>query len=166
MPELLQRVTIRPANGKDAEAIARLSGKLGYEVSAGVMEQRLGVIGASRCDLVVVAVRAKFLRQSERESNGRSEEQNGEVVGWLQAHAADILESGFRVEITGMIVSPEVRRCGVGRLLVADAEKWAREKGAGVVVVRSNAQRVESHFFYPALGFRESKKQVVYRKNF
>jgi GNAT superfamily N-acetyltransferase len=84
----------------------------------------------------------------------------------LQAHAAHILESGLRVEITGMIVSPEVRRCGVGRLLVTEAERWAREKGAEVIVVRSNAQRVESHLFYPALGFRESKRQVVYRRNF
>jgi hypothetical protein len=52
------------------------------------------------------------------------------------------------------------------RLLVAEAERWAREKGAEGVVVRSNAQRVESHLFYPALGFQESKRQVVYRKNF
>jgi GNAT superfamily N-acetyltransferase len=111
------------------------------------------MIAASGSDLVVVAVRG--------DADAREE-----VIGWLQAHAAHILESGFRVEITGMVVSPEARRCGVGRLLVTEAERWARGMGSEVIVVRSNAQRVESHLFYPALGFRESKRQVVYRKNF
>jgi GNAT superfamily N-acetyltransferase len=88
----------------------------------------------------------------------------GAVVGWLQAHAATILESGFRVEITGLIIAPEQRRRGWGRLLVLEAEQWARSIGAEAVVVRSNVQRVESHAFYPALGFSATKTQKVYRK--
>ena len=38
------------------------------------------------------------------------------------------------------------------------------EIGAEAVVVRSNTKRVESHIFYPALGFTVSKTQSVYRK--
>jgi GNAT superfamily N-acetyltransferase len=75
-----------------------------------------------------------------------------------------VLESGFRVEITGLVVSGEMRRRGVGRSLVAQAETWAAEISAGTIVVRSNAKRVESHEFYPALGYLPSKTQVVYRK--
>ena len=86
------------------------------------------------------------------------------VVGWLQAHASHVLESGFRVEITGLIVSPEIRRGSVGRSLVAEAEKWAAAQSAETVVVRSNIQRIESHLFYPALGYALSKTQTVYRK--
>jgi hypothetical protein len=48
--------------------------------------------------------------------------------------------------------------------LVGRAETWATEISAETVVVRSNAKRVESHVFYPALGFLPSKTQVVYRK--
>jgi GNAT superfamily N-acetyltransferase len=86
------------------------------------------------------------------------------VVGWLQAHAAHIVESGFRVEITGLIVSPAARRRGVGRALVAEAERWAGSLSAEAVVVRSNAKRLESHRFYPALGYARTKTQEVYRK--
>ena len=86
------------------------------------------------------------------------------VCGWLQAHSCDILEYGFRVEITGLVVSGQVRRKGVGGSLVAQAEKWASEISAGTIVVRSNSKRVESHEFYPALGYLPSKTQVVYRK--
>ena len=57
-----------------------------------------------------------------------------------------------------------MRRQGVGRSLVAQAETWAREISAETVVVRSNARRLESHAFYPSLGYLPSKTQVVYRK--
>ena len=75
-----------------------------------------------------------------------------------------MVESGFRVEITGLVVSPALRRRGVGRSLVDAAERWAKSLSAAGMVVRSNARRVESHFFYPALGYVPAKTQVVYRK--
>ena len=86
------------------------------------------------------------------------------VIGWLQVHAAHVIESGFRVEIAGLIVSPDARRCGVGRALVRRAEEWACKLGAEAIVVRSNVQRIESHAFYPALGYEMTKMQQVYRK--
>ncbi len=138
---------IRRATEKDAEAIARLSGALGYEAPVKVMRGRLKAILKSECDLAVVAVEAK-----------------GGVIGWLQAHENCVIESGFRVEIVGMIVSAEARRRGVGRALVAEAERWARERTVEGMVVRSNVKRLESHLFYPALGFIAGKTQTVYRK--
>ena len=104
------------------------------------------VLGSEN-DLVIVAV-----------TNG------GVVVGWLQAHASHVIESGFRVEIAGLIVSPDARRCGIGRALVSRAEEWARHLSVEAIVVRSNVQRLESHAFYPALGYNVSKTQTVYRK--
>ncbi|MDB6030586.1 MAG: hypothetical protein JWM16_924 [Verrucomicrobiales bacterium] len=139
--------SIRRATVEDAQAIAHLSTSLGYASDVLVMAQRLSVISASDADLIIVATDAI-----------------GATVGWLQAHAATIIESGFRVEITGLIIAPEERRRGMGRALVAEAEQWARSIGAEAVVVRSNVQRPESHVFYPALGFSVTKTQKVYRK--
>jgi GNAT superfamily N-acetyltransferase len=64
----------------------------------------------------------------------------------------------------GLVVSESCRRRGVGRSLVKRAEQWAAEIGAETLVVRSNTKRVESHRFYPALGFSLAKTQAVYRK--
>lgn len=88
----------------------------------------------------------------------------GYVVGWLQAHASESLESGYRVEIVGLIVGDGCRRRGIGRALVQQAERWASDIGSDVVVVRSNTKREEIHDFYPALGFSAAKTQEVYRK--
>ena len=139
-------MTIREATLSDSPEIARLTAQLGYLADADVICGRLARIAGQRDQLVLVAI------LEER------------IVGWLQAHASDVLESGWRAEIVGLIVCESCRRRGVGRRLVQRAEQWAREIGAETVVVRSNTKRVESHNFYPALGYAASKTQAVYRK--
>jgi GNAT superfamily N-acetyltransferase len=138
---------IRAAKPADAEAIAHLSRELGYPAELKTIRERLRRILGRDDQRVVVA-----------------EVPNGGVCGWLQAHSSVAVESGLRVEIVGLIVSEKMRRRGVGRSLVAQAETWAAEISAETVVVRSNAKRVESRVFYPSLGFLPSKTQVVYRK--
>jgi GNAT superfamily N-acetyltransferase len=146
--ELMQNsVLVRRATEADAQSVAHLSGELGYAAASEVMRDRLHKVLASDADLLIVAVDATH-----------------EVVGWLQAHAAHVVETGFRVEILGLVVADKIRRRGVGRLLVKEAESWAKSLSADAVVVRTNAKRAESHPFYLALGYTTTKTQVVYRK--
>jgi predicted N-acetyltransferase YhbS len=140
-------ISLRRATEADAASIARLSSVLGYDAEPAVIAGRLRAILQSEADLMLVA-----------------EDSQRAVVGWLQAHTAHIVESGFRAEITGLVVSPAQRRRGVGRALVSEAERWAGSIAAEAVVVRSNVRRVESHAFYPALGYIAAKTQTVYRK--
>jgi len=139
--------SIRRASEEDAQAVARLSATWGYDADEEVIRRRLRAILLSDSDLMVVAVNP-----------------SGQVVGWLQAHAAHKVGSGFGVEIVGLVVDPEVRRQGVGGRLVRHAEQWAGARSAETIVVRSNVLRVESHHFYPALGYARSKTQAVYQK--
>jgi GNAT superfamily N-acetyltransferase len=138
---------IRAAKPADAEAISLLAKELGYPAELKTVRERLRrILGRDDQRLVVAEV------------------PNGAVCGWLQAHSSVAVESGLRVEIVGLIVSEQMRRRGVGRSLVAQAEAWAAEISAETVVVRSNAKRTESRAFYPSVGFVLSKTQVVYRK--
>lgn len=141
------QLTVRHAGSSDADAIARLTGELGYGDDSSAIRGRLERILLRRDHIVLVAV------------------VSGEVVGWLQAHASESLESGHRVEIMGLIVGDGHRRLGIGRALVDQAERWVRELGLSVLVVRSNVTRLESHDFYPAIGFNVNKTQAVYRKS-
>jgi len=138
---------IREALADDALAIAELACELGYPTGEDGMRQRLTTILQKADYRLFVAA-----------DNG------GTVIGWIQAHAADSLESGLRVEIIGLVVASSARRIGVGRRLIDEVERWASDIGCEVVAVRSNIKRVESHIFYPALGYAAVKTQVAYRK--
>ncbi|MBJ7278846.1 GNAT family N-acetyltransferase [Marinobacter salarius] len=87
------------------------------------------------------------------------------VVGWAVAERRISIRELFTSEITGLVVSANVRRAGVGRLLVQAVEDWSRAKGLSRVVVRSNVSRSESHGFYPSIGFEHTKTTYVYVKD-
>jgi predicted N-acetyltransferase YhbS len=140
-------MTIREGHPSDSADIARLTVELGYAGDANTIEERLRRIALQRDQVVFVAVLEE------------------KTVAWLQARASVSLESGYRVEIAGLIVAGGCRRRGIGRALMQQAERWALEIGSEVVVVRSNIKRVESHDFYAALGFSAAKTQAVYRKH-
>lgn len=76
----------------------------------------------------------------------RVAERGGEVVGF-----AVLLErAGEACELDGLFVAPERMRGGVGRRLVQDARRIARERGAARIDVVANPQAVA---FYAAVGF-------------
>jgi GNAT superfamily N-acetyltransferase len=137
---------IRRASEADAVAIAELTAELGYPGEVQAIQNRLAHLRDRADQCVLVA------------------EKETVVCGWLQAHSSEALESGFRVEIVGLIVSVKSRRLGIGRALIEHAERWAASLGVSQVLVRSNTQRVESQSFYPALGYAVAKTQFVYRK--
>ena len=140
-------ISVRTAVEGDAMAIASLVAELGYSADGMTLRKRLSRLAGRGDYLVAVA-------QSD----------SGEICGWLQAHSSEVLESGFRVEIVGLVTAKQMRRRGIGRLLVQCAESWALRVGAQAIIVRSNVKRAESHGFYVALGYTNTKTQNVYRK--
>jgi GNAT superfamily N-acetyltransferase len=120
---------------------------LGYPVSGEAMESRLERLLSRPGQIVLLAERP-----------------DGLVVGWLHASEQELLESGTRCEIQGLVVDESYRRRGAGRQLVAAAEAWARERGLEQMAVRSNVARLESHTFYEKLEYRRVKTQHAYRK--
>lgn len=76
----------------------------------------------------------------------RVAEQDGVVVGFtvLLERAADACE------LDGLFVDPDRMRAGVGRRLVEDAQRIARDRGATRIDVVANPQAVA---FYEAVGF-------------
>ena len=140
-------VTLRRARAADADAVAELSEQLGYPIPADTVRTRLGKFVEDPDHVVLVA------------------EQRGQVCAWVHAHVQQSIELAEpRGEIMGLVVSRDVRRAGIGRLLMEEAERWARDRGLDLMVLRSNVQRAESHAFYPAIGYEHFKTQAAYRK--
>jgi predicted N-acetyltransferase YhbS len=69
-------------------------------------------------------------------------------------------------EIGGLIVSEKYRRKGLGQRLVKCAEVWAQNHNYEGIIVRSDIKRIESHHFYPRIGYELLKDQKVYIRFF
>jgi len=143
----MEDVSIRAATRLDAARLAALSEVLGYPVSADDLGERLGRLLGRDGQLVLVA-----------------EVIPGQVVGWVHGAEQELLESGRRCEILGLVVDGTCRGRGVGRRLVQAAEAWASARGLDQMAVRSNVARAESHPFYERLGYVRTKTQHAYRK--
>jgi predicted N-acetyltransferase YhbS len=144
---MTETLGIRRMAETDAEVVAALARELGYPNEVEWIGGRIRAIGEFDLDLLLVAVDA-----------------TDRPVGFIQAHRVCIIEVGFRVEILGLVVSSSVRRSGIARGLIEQAEHWAKNIGAEAISVRSNTKRIEAHLFYPALGYRKIKTQAVYEK--
>ncbi|NIY92932.1 GNAT family N-acetyltransferase [Vibrio diazotrophicus] len=135
------------ASSRYASQIAILTQELGYKANAKDTETWLTQLGDSPLHCVYIAV------------------SDNHVCGWLVVEKRMFLESGTKAEITGLVVGKQYRCLGIAQALVKAAQNWAMEQGLQTMVVRSNVERVESHLFYPKVGFDRSKTTHVYTKS-
>lgn len=139
---------IRTATLADAEALAPLSGQLGYPADARTIAHRLSDITGRDAGVVLVAVGA-----------------DGMVCGFAHAEPRRLLIAEPFVELAALVVSETARGHGAGKALLAAVEAWAKEQGFRRVRVRSNVIRDRAHRFYLREGYAERKRQVVFFKD-
>jgi GNAT superfamily N-acetyltransferase len=141
------QVTVRLACAEDAGHIAVLCHQLGYPSSQEAVRRRLDRILQDEQHVVYVAVRS-----------------DGRVVGWVHVYVRQLVVAEPQAEIGGLVVYEDDRRRGIGRLLMEQAERWARQKGGWAVHVRSNVVRKGAHAFYARIGYSNVKAQQVFHK--
>ena len=129
-----RRVTIRPAEPAEREALERL-------------QRRSSMHGPTyRSDLEAHPDAIELPAEQITAGHVRVAEQDGEVVGF-----AVLLErSGEACELDGLFVEPDRMRAGIGRRLVDDAKRIASGRGASRIEVVANPQALA---FYEAVGF-------------
>lgn len=131
-------VEIRPAVTHDSAGIAERLAELGYETSSDQVLSRLrdlSVAGAA----VFVAVCGD------------------RVLGVVTVQRNSVLHrKEDDARITSLEVAPSVRRQGVGRRLVIEAERWAHAAGCGRIEVTSGNARGEAHDFYARVGYEQT----------
>jgi GNAT superfamily N-acetyltransferase len=128
----------------DADALASLSGELGYPSSSAQIASRLAALPD---DHRVWVARA-----------------DGRVVGWIHAYVARHVVLDPYVEIGGLVVGEGERGRGIGPRLIDEACAWARSLGCDRVGVHSNVLRADAHRFYEREGFVLEKRQGVFTR--
>ena len=139
-------ILIRRIKACDADAVARLSGDLGYPATAEEMGRRIERID----DLNDHAIFAACV--------------DGELAGWIDVGVVHHLQAEPYGEIGGLVVAEKQRSRGLGRKLVAQAERWAAERGLTTIRVRSQIAREGAHRFYLREGYERTKISAVFSK--
>lgn len=134
---MIDRATVafRPATAADAGRIAELFTEEGYPAGASDIVSRLERF-ASPYSTVLVA------------------DHEGEVLGFIALHVLPRFEHDDRfVRILALVVDPGVRERGIGRLLMAEAERVGKEVGAAFVEITAGHHRPEARHLYESIGF-------------
>jgi len=145
------KLVIRPMEHRDAEAVAMLSGELGYPATTARIERRVETI--RRAALVQPA---DILVAYDTEARS--------VVGWVHVSMPALLSGDDVTEIWGLVVAATHRGRGVGRALMAASESWAVSHGCDEMRVRSSSHRTQAHAFYQQLGYQPAKKQLSFSR--
>jgi GNAT superfamily N-acetyltransferase len=138
---------VRPAAMSDAPQLAQLCGQLGYPSSAAEVEARLRAIPAGDEHAIFVA-----------------ENSADKLAGCIHVFLMHAVEIDTQAEVLGLVVDGDCRSMGVGKILLARAEEWARERGVRTIGLRSNVIRERAHAFYEREGYTVLKKQKAFRK--
>lgn len=135
----MSEVRVREATVADAEALAPLLEVLGYPADPAVLRGRLA-----------------SLRRDDPTGRVLVADLEGRVLGVATLHLTPVLHRPTPVgRITALAVLREAHGTGVGRRLVAEAERYFAEAGLGRVEVTSGRLHEDAYGFYRHLGYAD-----------
>jgi ribosomal protein S18 acetylase RimI-like enzyme len=131
-------VALRPATVADAPRIAALFTDEGYPVGASAIEARLGRFSTDESSVIVA-------------------DHDGEILGFIAIHVVPRFEHDESiVRIVALVVDSTVRERGIGRVLMAEAERIGQEHDAAFVEVTAGHHRPAARHLYETLGYDAS----------
>jgi GNAT superfamily N-acetyltransferase len=128
-------LTIRPASADDAEVIASLFTDEGYPAGPSDILTRLQRFATDESQVLVA-------------------EHEGTVLGFIAVHAVPRFEHDDRIlRIVALVVDAGARERGVGRALIAEAERIGSSLGAAFAEITAGHHRPEARRLYEAVGY-------------
>jgi GNAT superfamily N-acetyltransferase len=138
--------TIRLATADDAEAIAALFTDEGYPAGPSDIVERLTRFASPHSQVLVA-------------------EHDGAILGFIAIHAMPRFEHDDRiVRILALVVDAGARERGVGRALMAQAERIATELGAAFIEITAGHHRPEARHLYESTGYDGSVAAYLRKK--
>lgn len=94
-------------------------------------------------------------------------EDGGTLIGFAELSIRNVAEgcsSGHIAYLEGWYVAPRARRLGVGRALIAAAERWGTEQGCSEFASDARIDDESSAAAHAAVGFEEVERIRCFRK--
>jgi GNAT superfamily N-acetyltransferase len=140
--------TVREIHENDLEQVTSLVAQLGYISTEKEVRERFQIIQGLTGHKIFVAVNS-----------------SNNTVGWIHVLKFPTLEMSLATELGGLVVDSSVRGQGVGKLLMAAAEKWSLDAGFGRLQFTSQMKRTDAHVFYKKLGYQIIKNSYYFSKD-
>ena|SRR5947209_611676 len=138
---------IRAARRDDFEAVTRLLEELGRPRTLGEPDE------AERRAVYELQVVEPNTHHIVAEDDG------SEVIAFASLHFRSRLNwANDEAWIPDLLVTERARRAGVGRALLDEAQRRAREHGCHGLTLESGYQRAEAHHMYRQFGMRDAGK--------
>ncbi len=129
------QILVRLAQPADATAIATIFTDEGYPAGPSDIVARLEHFGTPQSRVIVA-------------------EHDDAILGFIAVHAMARFEhDDWILRILALVVDAGARERGVGRTLMAEAERVGRELGAVFVEVTAGHHRPEARHLYESLGY-------------
>jgi ribosomal protein S18 acetylase RimI-like enzyme len=135
---------IRDAELNDAAELAVLMRELGYETKRAEMEARLKLILSNPAYKTFIAIMDGCVCG---------------MIGTLTYPSYEHNDPGAR--ILALVTLSAVRRRGIGRALIATAEKDLAQRGIRRVALDTRLTREDAHKFYESLGYERNGWRFV-----
>jgi ribosomal protein S18 acetylase RimI-like enzyme len=139
-PKMSEPIEVREATPADAAEVVRLFSLLGHPQPPADSSTRLSSFIAQGQQVLV----------AERTSSGSRQP----LLGAVTLHIMPVLHRPGPIgRLTAVVVDESLRGKGVGRALVAAAERVLEANGCALVEITSNKKRTHAHAFYERLGY-------------
>jgi GNAT superfamily N-acetyltransferase len=138
---------VRSLSPSDVEIATELLRQLGYELSPIEAARRIAHVLADKDHYAAVA------------------DDNGQVLGLIHAFERAALEKPREAVVQSLVVHNCARKKGIGKVLMAAAHAWARERGLEHVVLHTRIQREDARAFYEHLGYERAATAHLMKKS-
>jgi len=139
-------ILLRLADAADAESIATLFTDEGYPAGPSDIVARLARFSTAHARVIVA-------------------EHEGALLGFIAIHALPRFEhDDWIVRILALVVDAGARERGVGRALMAEAERVAGEIGAAFIELTAGHHRPEARQLYESLGYDSAVTAYLRKK--
>lgn len=140
-------VIIRECQESDIKSLYELNKyEMGYDYPEEKMIQQIHKILSKNTDKIFVAVMENV------------------VIGYIHVHDYDLIYNDHLKNILGIAVNQKYRHQGIGKALLHQAEKWAKDTGAYGIRLVSGQTRTGAHAFYKSCGYHFVKNQCNFIK--
>jgi ribosomal protein S18 acetylase RimI-like enzyme len=139
-------IELRHAAAGDAEAIATLFTDEGYPAGPSDIVARLERFATDDAQVIVA-------------------EHDGALLGFIALCALPRFEhDDWIVRIVALVVDAGARERGVGRTLMAEAERIGRDRGAAFIELTAGHHRPEARHLYESLGYDSTVTAYLRKK--